>query len=207
VERLKSKRDRELRERLAADFPDRTVLALAQGERSGGEDDPDYDHMMAASEDGVMYCERRRGFVIRPRAVQRYLPGGRYFSDRWQTRFSEWANVGPVVATIADKHTFWLRVAETRLETDTVTFLAVILKYVADPSGYLGIANEAALGGRLRGVLHGAADTGEVPRPALLACTDAEILLIKRSPKGLLRRTPKEPTVTRIGWDEQPARS
>lgn len=193
MERPGPKRDRELRERLAADFPGRTVLTQAQGGRSGGEDGTDYDHIMAATDDGIMFCERRRGVVI--------------VSERWHTYFSEWVYVGPVVAAIANKHTFWLYVADAKLETDTVAFLAVIQEYVADPSGYLGSASEAALGGRLRGVLHGAADTGGpgyAPRPVLLACTDAGILLIKRSPKGLLRRTPEEPTVTRIGWDEKP---
>jgi hypothetical protein len=170
--------------------PDDPVLATLHGSSIGGEDEPDFDHLLAAAERGVYVCVRRRGSL---------------FFDGLTARATSWQRLRPVVADRSGgSWTLWL--AGDHGEGDVVGFLDVARPFMRDPSGCLGPAKATLPNVGLEHVLHGAAEAKtdlweKPPAPAMLATT-ADGILIVTQPMQRWRSTPPagDATLQLVVW-------
>jgi hypothetical protein len=130
----------------------------------GGEDDPDYDLLLAATDRCLIYCSRRRGASL---------------NDRWDDDVILWENVRPLVVRCGTKGDLSIYLLGQSADGDAQAMLAAARPHLIDPSGHLDVATKICGGEELVAVVHGG--RGKDPSsPCLIGCTSAGILIAEK---------------------------
>ena len=154
------------------------IVALVDGQEIGGEDDPDYDILFAATDHYLIHVRRRRG-------------GGSY--GRWEHDAIPWQDVRPLVATSGSTGYHGIYVRGRHASGDVEAFIAAAQPHLRDPSGLLDTTRRTCGNNELMSVVHGG--RGKDPSsPCLIGCTAGGVVFAE---KGTARLIPwaQEPTV------------
>jgi hypothetical protein len=158
------KRRDELNRRVTAIADGQRIVALASGVIIGGEDDPDFDLLFAATDRCLIYCSRRRGSSVK---------------DRWDDDVILWEDVRPLVVRCGTSGDLSIYLLGQRADGDAQAMLAAARPHLSDPSGHLEIALKICCDEGLVAVVHGG--RGKDPSaPCLIGCTSAGIVIAEK---------------------------